>query len=372
MTRPTQNRHRRPAPRRFVSKLVTGAILVSALASAAGFASAQDGLPELRTNESDITAATRPGRLAIDDPVAVFAYVLGRLPERVRVYPTENYYYFKFVHNGVPYAGNIRLAVAHRDDGVVHFAYGEELSDWNDDPPSRHAALGAAQGVKVERVSRLIYRVSLDAAHGGRSITFALNDLARHKPPAGLLVADEGYIGPVFDESGLRFFLVFNTRLKVFHYLLDETEPVPEGFAGSKDSDRILIGKRTGFAFYRDGTRKVLIGVSGPQSRLNTAFDGPFDQLPENFIEGETLREAIVAADPRTRGKIDRLGHYTDGKSRYLIHPFMPYWDIGDLAVFHRCVTAKSVPPTRRPLCFVIDNDESQRTQPLPRALKRR
>ncbi|WP_163364710.1 hypothetical protein, partial [Escherichia coli] len=79
------------------------------------------------------------------------------------------------------------------------------------------------------------------------------------------------------------------------------------------------VGQRTGFAFYRDGDRKILIGVNERNSRLNTYFDGPFDQLPENFIEGETLREAIVAAAPEIKGKIDRLGTFSDGSGRFLI-----------------------------------------------------
>jgi hypothetical protein len=55
------------------------------------------------------------------------------------------------------------------------------------------------------------------------------------------------------------------------------------------------MGKRTGFAFYQDGLRhrKILVGVYEANYRLNTYFDGPFDQLPDNFIEGETLRKAI-------------------------------------------------------------------------------
>jgi len=214
--------------------------------------------------------------------------------------------------------------------------------------------------------------VTLSSARGGKSVTFALNDLSQVKPPPGFLRADEDYIGPSFDESGFRFFLVYNRRLKVFHFLLDETAKVPDQFFAAKASDRIQIGKRSGFAFYRYDGRKILIGVSAPQSRLNTYFDGPFDQLPENFIEGETLRDAIVAADPRAKGKIDRLGYYADGMSRYLIHPFLPYWQVSDLAVFHRCEVAKSVPAARRPLCFVVDNEEAERPNPRPLALKRR
>jgi hypothetical protein len=333
---------------------------------------AQDAPIELRTNESDIAASTRSSALAIDDPVAVFAAVMARLPERVQVYPTENYYYFRFVHNGVRYDGNIRLAAEKRDRGEVNFSYNERITDWNDNPSGRHAVLGAAQGVAVEKLGPLLYRVTLSQARGGKSVTFALNDLSQVKPPAGLLTADETFIGPSFDESGIRFFLVFNTRLKVFHFLLDETVVIADTLAPAKATDRILIGKRTGFAFYQLAGRKILIGVSARQSRQNTAFDGPFDQLPENFIEGETLRDAIVAADPRVKGRIDRLGLYAGGSSRFLIHPYLPYERVEDLSVFHRCATAKSVAAAARPRCFVIDDQEAQRPNPRPLALKRR
>jgi hypothetical protein len=342
------------------------------LAHSSAAASAQTAPPVLHTNEAEINEAMKPYTLAIDDPLAVFAFVLGQLPERVQVYPTENYYYFRFVHNGVPYDGNIRLAAASRDRGEVAFAYGEQPTDWNEDPPGHQATLGAAQGVTVEKLAPLLYRISLGKSAGGRSVIFVLNDLSQARPPSGLLTADEEFIGPVFDESGIRFFLVFNRRLKVFHFLLDETVKVGDAFFHAKVSDRILLGKRTGFAFYQDAGRKILIGANAHQSWLNTAYDGPFDQLPENFIEGETLRDAIVAADPKVKGKIDRLGYFSDGSSRYLIHPYLLYRRVSDLAIFHRCATAKSVAAKQRPRCFVIDHDEAGRRRPLPLALKGR
>jgi hypothetical protein len=339
---------------------------------ATGVAIAQVAPAELHTNESDIAAEIRTSTLAIDDPVAVFAFVMSRLPARVRVYPTENYYYFHFTHNGVRYDGNIRLAAADRDRGKVHFAYSERLTDWNENPPVRYVALDAASGVGVERIAPLVYRITPSGALDGRGVVFALNDLSPVKPPAGLLRADEALIGPSFDESGIAFFLVFNTRAKVFHYLLDETGRVADVLMPAAASDRILVGKRTGFGFYRDGDRKILIGVNARQSRLNTVFDGPFDQLPENFIEGDTLRDAIVAADPRMKGKVDRLGYFGDGLNRFLIHPYLPYREVGDLGVFHRCATSKSVPAAERPRCFVVDDQEAQRRNPRPLALKRR
>ena len=352
--------------------LQTGLALAIAIAGVAT-ASAQ-GAPGthttvLHTNEADIEEATQASTLAIADPLAVFAFVLGRLPERVKVMPTENYYYFRFTHNGVPYAGNIRLAMADRDQGKVHFAYGDQPADWRTQFDVQHVVLDAAKGITVEKVGNLIYRVG----HGGKSVTFALNDLSQVKPPADLLGPDETFLGPVFDESAMRFFLVFNAPMKVFHYILDETGKVPDEFVAAKAVDRILIGKRTGFAFYRDDRqRKILIGVNERASQLNTAFDGPFDQLPENFIEGDTLRDAILTVDPSLKDKIDRLGNFADGRERSMIHPYLLYRRESDLTVFHRCMTHPRVPAAIRARCFVIGEDELQNRNPMPLAMRRR
>jgi hypothetical protein len=160
--------------------------------------------------------------------------------------------------------------------------------------------------------------------------------------------------------------------LKIFHYLLDDTAQTADVFFTAKATCRIMIGRRTGFVFYRYGDRKILIGVNARQSQLNTAFDGPFDQLPENFIEGELLRDAIISADPGVKGEIDRLGNFTGGSNRYLIHPYLPYRRISDLMVFHRCANARSVAVAQRPRCFVINNEEAQRRNPRPLALSGR
>src|SRR6185295_6638310 len=133
-------------------------------------------------------------------------------------YPTENYFYFRFTHNGAVYTGNIRLAAADRDQEKVNFAYSEQPTDWNPAPKTRHVTLGREQGVAVDKAGPLTYRV----AHAGKAVTFALNDLSAVRLPREMVRDDETFLGPVFDESGIRFFLTFNTRLKVFHFLLDE------------------------------------------------------------------------------------------------------------------------------------------------------
>src|SRR5262249_38897886 len=230
--------------------------------------------------------------LAAVDRMNVFPFLHNSLPDRVKVYPTENYYYFTFVHRGVPYAGNIRIELGDDDKVTVHFVYYQDWSEWHQDTPLTHVVLDGSRGVAVEKLERLIYRLS----YSGKSVIFALNDLSQVKPPASALAQAEKFIGPIFDESGIRFFLVYNSKLKAFHYILDETVKVADEFFESRRTNRILIGKRTGFAFYRDRRleRKILVGVYEGNYRLNTYFDGPFDQLPDNFIEGETLRQAIL------------------------------------------------------------------------------
>jgi hypothetical protein len=343
--------------------------VIAALAATVSCAMAQSAeRPRLETNQAYVEDVTRATTLAIDDGMAGFAFVFGSLPERVNVYPTENYYYFRFAYNGTRYAGDIRLDAMDRDQGKVHFGYYEELSGWKDDGGvDIDIVLDAAQGVTVERLEPLIYRVS----YTGKSVVFALNDLSQVKPPAGALAPDERFVGPVFDESGIRFFFVYNKKLKVFAFILDETVNVADGFNPARRTDRILIGKRTGFAFYRDRRldRKILIGAFRLNSLVNNYFDGPFDQLPENFLEGQTLHDLIVEADPSVKGKIDRLGRYFDGSGRYLIHPYLLYRKESDLNVIHQCATSKKIPPSAYYACFVFDYDNHDRSDGRPLAL---
>jgi hypothetical protein len=331
-----------------------GVVLGLALTAAAA-QSQEPARPRLETNQSYVEELTRTTDLAVTDPMAVFAFVFDSLAERVNVYPTENYYYFSFLHQGVRYAGNIRIEPHDSGGQTVHFTYYQDASEWNEGNALTHVVLDAIRGVSVEKLDRLIYRMS----YRGKSVVFALNDLSHVKPPASVMGANEKFIGPIFDESAVRFFLIYNSKLRIFHYLLDETVPVTDQFFSPSRTDRILIGKRTGFAFYRDHhlNRKILIGVHESNVRLNTYFDGPFDQLPDNFIEGEALRDAILQIRPGLKGHIDRFGSDPKGEVRFMIAPYLPYFKVDDLYAFHRCATSKLRAATYYD-CFVSDKLE--------------
>ena len=317
--------------------LCTGVLTVATM----GIACAQSGpRPILHTEQEYIEEISRPTVLAVDDPMAVFAFVLDSLPDRVKVYPTENYYYFSFFQGGVRYAGNIRIEPNDNGGQTVHFTYFEDATEWHEDVKLTHIVLDASREVTVERLERFLYRIS----YKGKSVEFALNDLSDVTPPASVMAAGETYLGPIFDESGIRFFLVYNAMLRDFHYILDETKPVSDVFVASPRTDRILIGKRTGFAFYRDHhlDRKILIGVYEANMRLNTYFDGPFDQLPDNFIKGEALRKAILEVQPGLKGRIDRFGSDPGGEVRFMIDPYLPYRKIDELYAYDRCASSRT------------------------------
>ena len=300
---------------------------------AAGPAAAAGG--EVRFNEAEIEALRAEPSFDVEDVAATFEHVFAALPDEVTVYPTENYHYFTFLHDGVEYAGNMRLDVADRDDGVLHFAYFAKSRPWLGELLTRYRPLTAADGVVVKKLEQLVYEVS----HGGRGVVFRLNDLSGVRPPDEAVRPGETYLGPVFDESGLQFFLLFDEGRKDFLFVLNEEEVPDRLVRVHEDHPALTVGARTGFAFYEDrfAERKILAGVNAGEVALNTANDGPFDQLPDNFLEGEALRDAILTMHPDLEGSIDRLGVFATGEGRFLVNPYVNYEDPRELEGFLRC-----------------------------------
>ena len=337
-----------PSPRTLArAPLAAAAILLLALACLTPTAAAEN---PIHTNEAYVDEVrTEPGFdiAKIDE---VFAYVFGQLPAEVKVYPTENYYYFKFVHGGVPYAGNFRLDVADRDKGIIHFAYFSENNSFDQQPISEHLAYTAELGAAVKKTGDLDYAVTAR----GKTVVFHLNDLRGVKPAPEMVAAGEDFIGPVFDESGVPMFMMWNQDLEMFLYVLDETKPA-ETYLDSQVSSQIKLGLRSGFAWYRDRylERWILVGVPAAQTEFNTYFDGPFDQLPDNFVEGEKLRDAFLTLSPEVKGQIDRWGNSEDLTGRMLADPYMLYSDESELSQFDQCTAAAVDPDTYYP-CFAV------------------
>jgi hypothetical protein len=292
-------------------------------------------LPTLYTNEQYITDIRKESDLDVGNVQAVLEYVLNQLPDRVTVFPTENYYYFYFHHGGVKYAGNFRFPVGERDQGLVKFIYFKATTEMSHDDRDHRGTLGKDDGVLVEKVEDLVYRVTF----AGRSVTFQLNDLSNVRPAEDALGDDETFLGPVADESGVRFLLTFDEKLKLFHYVLDETAPASDEWLDVPDWQRIQLGRRTSFALFRDPTldRRLLIGVFEPNVAINNYLDGPFDQLPDNFLKGDALRRALLLARPDINPDVDARGVYPGGDFRERIAPYIEYLSMDDLEPAEEC-----------------------------------
>lgn len=345
------------------------AILATLVLAGNAAARAEEKRPRLYTNQNYLEDVMKDTELPLGDMPAMLEWVLSSLPERVKVYPTESYYYFTFYHQGVRYAGNLRLDAKDRDEGKLHFAFFQDLQEWTDNQDMNYRRFGAEDGVKVERLERLVYRVT----YASKSVVFELNDLSKVTMPEYLLAPDEKYLGPVFDESGMQFFLVFNPKLKMFLYILNETGRLPDQLRFAPGSNRIFIGTRTGFAYYLDFriNRKILIGVFDANSRVNNAFDGPFDQLPDSFVEGDALRDSIIAVEPSLKGKIDRFGGSDDGSGRFLVAPYTYYRTMDELHVFHQCAIERRIPRESYYQCFMVDTNDYGTATLLPLPLKK-
>ena len=334
-------------------QLLLAAVSAAAIfSSQAGPALADDN--PIMTNEEFVEQVHARSSFDVTKIDEVLDYVFSQLSDSVTVYPTENYYYFKFMHDGTLYAGNFRLDVADRDKGIIHFAYFNEYNTFGKELLSEHRAYSADLGLKVEKVGDLAYAVT----RKGRTVTFNLNDLRDVKPPQRIVRAEEEYLGPVFDESGVQFFLLWNPTQKMFLYVLDDLNAGEDHFESSVSS-QIKIGLRSGFAYYKDRylDRWILIGVLTEQSSINSYFDGPFDQLPDNFVKGDALRKAFLAMSPEVEGQIDRFGNSRDLLGRMLADPYILYSEEDDLAAYDEC-SAQAVDPETYYPCFAIGQSD--------------
>lgn len=324
-------------------------LLALALAPWSSPAQAQ---PALFTNERVVEGLRTP--LDVADERAVLGAVLEALDEEVEVRPTENYLYFRLWAGGKEISGSLALPARSRDEGVLSFGYRSRDAS----PGDREWSVGggrlftAADGVVVRRVAELVYDVSF----GDRVVRFRLNPTVLAPPEQVPLDAGETYVGPVVDESGLAFHLVFDETRRLLLLVLDEREPPPEKFREAVPG--LHVGIRTGFAFWYDPRpeRRVLVGVSGDHVLANDWLDGPFDQMPDNAVRLGRIpawRSYLEAAYPRARGRIDEYGYYRGERgTRVAVAPYRVYFDESELVETLRSCAVESDDPRAPRACL--------------------
>ena len=269
----------------------------------------------------------REDSLDLDDVDEVFWHVFSRLPDQVTVYPSENYYYFTLYADRRQVWGNIRLPAGRRERGVLSFAYAE----FRESPFVVEPRVGAskfytdADGLRIEELDRFTYLVR----YNGKEVTFNLHQLSQARPNLFQLGDDEVFVERTFDESGMQFFLIFNKRDNYFMWVLNEEEIVLDILV--PQANDLLMGRKSGFAFWVDkahNSRKILMAIRGTNATRNDYYDGPFDQLADNYVEEIPIAEYMIRASPGLRGRIDKYGYFTDRErsSRVSISPYYVYF----------------------------------------------
>lgn len=277
---------------------------------------------------------SRSSQVEFDKPESVFAYVWRHLPPYAVVYPTETYYYWRFTKGGETISGNLRLLDL--DDGVMHMGY------FHTNAPNEEGGykpFSQKDGVSVEKVAPYRYRVTYD----GKSVLFKMSDFFARPPEKLRMIPEEEFVARIWDESGMKFFLLFNRDTNSFYYVLDEEGGIPERFHEEND---YFIGKRTGYAFYVDAEhdRKLLVGVHIGNIYANNYFDGPFDQVPPRL----PIKTKLEAAYPYVayNGGIDEHGNFLEEDGvRVAISPYVDYETIDDLREAHKECTAQRDDP---------------------------
>ena len=249
------------------------------------------------TSIEDLNAGNRDG---ICRPENTLPALLRQIGAQAYIYPSENYYYFTFYRAGMMLSGSLRLASDRRDKGIADYVCYETNRPWasgtNTVRVQEH--LGADDKFRLQKLRNDTYLVS----YGGYQTRFFLHQLD-HQTPGSQLMSDEIRVGRLLDESGAAFELIFNRKLKDFYFLLDIPLSAPDDLIELTPNTH--ISRLTGFVYYRQPAvaRYVLVAVNRHESQMNSALDGPGDQLPENDYDTINFWEYVHQAYPDIEGR---------------------------------------------------------------------
>jgi len=282
-----------------------------------------------------------PEGVNLEEIETVFWHVFGKLPDQVMVYPSENYYYYGLHINGRQLWGNIRLAAGYRDLGELSFAYFEfnEFASPGYNRFTRAKIFTSADNISVKKIERFTY----DVSYRGKTVTFNLHKLSQDPPNLFTLRENEVSVERTFDESGYQFFLMFNEEKNYFFWVLNEEEGVPDILDPVGEYDDIYVGRRSGFAFWEDHLgRKILASIRQHSVTRNDYYDGPFDQLADNYAEEVNIRGYMIKASPAMEGRINEYGYFiydqegnlVENPLRVAISPYQTYYTQSQFTAF--------------------------------------
>jgi len=273
----------------------------------------------------------------------VFDYVFKNLPYYSIVYPSYQYYYFQFDYSTKEFAGNLRFTEA--DDGKLAFGYFEK----NKIQENRYFKIfGKKEGVFVEKTSDGVIKINYDGNTKWFKI-FSLNKLSEKMK----ILEEEEFISKIVDESGINFYLIYNSEVSSFYYIL--REEILEDLENLEQN--LFLGLRTDYVYYADlkNERFLLVGVNKKNINKNNYLDGAFDQIPPNL----NLREKIYSAYPYTQKNdgLDEQWHFLNKKNtRVAISPYIKYDNLNEVKEQFTSCKGKNLEHSEFLLCLTYES----------------
>jgi hypothetical protein len=267
----------------------------------------------------------------------LFEFLFFGLDDRVKVLTSENYFYFNFLLNGRQFKGNFGLLADEIGQGKLSFAC-EEITEIGEEYYKKIAietVISKKQGLHIEQITPALYKIS----YRNKSVDFKL--INSDVIPVKNIEPNNIFLGICADDSGLKFNLLYDSLSKYFFYILNEDEVVMENFL--QLSSEVIIGIRTGFAFYKDTihNQKILFGVNLKNIENNNFYDGPFDQLPDDFLKKKriNLGSLIEEVNPEHKGNLNEYGIFKkDTETRVAICSYTAYRNIDEImSIWYAC-----------------------------------
>ena len=145
--------------------------------------------------------------------------------------------------------------------------------------------------------------------------------------------------------------------------MLNEEEGVPDVL--DPIGDDLVAGEHIAFVFWVDkdrGNRKVLVGVWQGYVDRNTYYDGPFDQLADDYAVESGISEYMQRAYPSQRGWLDEYGYfaYREGGARLALSTYLFYDDYAHARRFMAEAKASDDPYRYISEAWRKRNDESE------------
>lgn len=259
-----------------------------------------------------------------DQPRSVLAWLLFHLPRENAVFPSERYYYYTFRIGARRVSGNLRFVDIER--GIVYMGYFDQ--DERDSVRTATWRCGDGVDVRYDLASR-----TATLTCDGLTRDFRLDRSWDCFPSRLVLRPEEKFVSGVLDESGYYLSLIFHNLTDSFYYVLNEDMPLPESVLPfDPPYADFQIGSQSRFVFFKDpgSGRRILVGVDREHVRMNSYFDGPFDQVPPDLDIGDMVTRSYPYV--KYRGGVDKHGNFAGvDAQRIAISPYQVYGSLRDL-----------------------------------------